>query len=168
MFDYDAFYDRNDGLDVASVPELNAFLQSRFNDDEVSRLSQYLDDERAASLAGSSPKIRDLPNSYIDLLTISHGGGIAIGDREIAYFEKDSMRNYMIDYQFPVYMPSALPFGLNGGGIFYVFDMRESAVDGEFPIVAASSGNLCYDDAPTIARSIPELVADQTNIEDFL
>ena len=129
MLDNDAFYARNDGLDVVTVPELNVFLQSAFNDDEVSRLSHYLDDERAASLAGSSPTIRDLPNSYIDLLAISHGGAIAVGDREISYFEKDSMRNYMIDYQFPVYMPSALPFGLNGGGIFYVFDMRESAVD---------------------------------------
>ncbi len=168
MLDDKAIYDRNDGLDVLTVSELNAYLQAAFNDEEVARLSPFLDAVRVASLAGSSPTIRDLPNSYIDLLAISNGGGIAVGDREIAYFAKDSMRNYMIDYQFPVYMPYALPFGLNGGGVFYIFDMRKPAIDGEFPILAVSSGNLCYDDAPTIAHSIPELIADQTNVEDLL
>ena len=168
MIDASSFYDRQPGLDIASIAELNAFLQAAFNGDEVFRLSIHLDDDRAASVAGSKPVIRDLPSTYLDLLAISNGGGIAIGEREIAYFESESMRNYMIDYQFPVYMPGALPFGLNGGGVFYVFDMREPAIDQEYPIVAASSGNLCYDDAPTIARSVRELLSDSTNIEDLL
>ena len=168
MIDDSAFYDRQLGLDIATVPEMNSFLQAAFNDDEVSRLSMYLDDELAASIAGSKPEIRDLPKTYLDLLAFSNGGGIAIGEREIAYFETESMRSYMIDYQFPVYMPGALPFGLNGGGVFYIFDMRTPATNNEYPIVAATSGNLCYDDAPTIARSITELLSDPTNIEDFL
>ena len=167
MIDDSVFYDRQPGLDIATAAELNAFLQAPFNDDEVSRLSMYLDDDHAASIA-RKPEIRDLPNTYLDLLAISHGGGIAIGEREIAYFDSESIRNYLIDYQFPVYMPCALPFGLNGGGVFYVFDMREPAIDQEYPIVAASSGNLCYDDAPTIARSVPELLSESTNIEDLL
>ena len=168
MIDDSAFYDRQPGLDIATVPELNAFLQAAFNDDEVARLSMYLDDESASLISGSKPEIRDLPGTYLDLLAISHGGGIEIGEREIAYFEIESMRDYMIDYQFPVYMPGALPFGLNGGAVFYVFDMREPASSNEFPIVAVSSGNLCYDDAPTIARSIPELLSNSINIENFL
>lgn len=168
MIDDSAFYDRQSGLDVATIPELNGFLQAPFDNEEVARLSMYLDDDRAASITGSKPEIRDLPNSYVDLLAISDGGGITIGEREIAYFEAESMRNYMIDYQFPVYMPHALPFGLNGGAVFYIFDMRKPAINGEFPIIAASSGNLCYDDAPAIAQSIRELLADSRNIEDLL
>ena len=167
MIDDSAFYDRNAGLNVALVPELNKFLQAPFNDDEVSRLSTHLDAGRAAAIAGSKPAIRDLPDSYLELLAISCGGGIAIGEREIAYFESEAMRDYLIDYQFPVYMPGGLPFGLNGGGVFYVFDMRAAAVAGEFPILAVSSGNLGYDDAPMIAGSIQELLADPTNIEDY-
>ena len=168
MIDDAAFYDRHPGLDAAAVPELNSFLQSEFSDEEVARLSQYLDAETAAAIPGSKPAIRNLPTSYVELLVISHGGGIAVGDREIAFFERESLRNNLIDYQFPVYMPAALPFGLNGGGVFYVFDMRDAAENGEFPILAASSGNLCYDDAPVIARSIQELLADTTNIEDLM
>ena len=166
--DDEAFYDRNPGLEMGNVAELNAYVQASFNDEEVKRLSQYLDEKLAASIPGTRPLIRDLPTSYLNLLAISNGGGIAIGDREITYFEKESLRDYLVDYQFPIYMSGALPFGLNGGGVFYVFDMRKPAVNGEFPILAASSGDLEYENAPVIAQSIDELLSDETNIEDLL
>ncbi len=168
MIDDGSFFERNAGLDPARIPELNAFLQSEFSDEEIPRLSQFLEEERAVGIPGSKPTIRDLPNSYVELLKLSNGGGIAVGDREIAFFEKESLRCYLVDYQFPVYMPSALAFGLNGGGLFYIFDMREPATDGEYPIVISSSGNLGFNDSPVIAHSIQELLADSTNIEDLL
>ena len=168
MIDESAFYDRNPGLKANATSELNAYLQAAFSDAEVSRLSQYLDAETAASIPGSKPEIRELPAGYVELLTLSNGGGISIGDREIAFFKKQSLREYLVEYQFPIYMPAALPFGLNGGGVFYVFDMRKPATNAEYPILAAASGNLSYDDAPTIAHSMHELFADKTNIEDLL
>ena len=168
MIDENAIYDRKPGLDIDSAPEINAFLQAPFNEDELLRLTQFLDPERAASMHGEKPTIRELPDSYLALLTISNGGGLTVGEREIAYFNKESIRSFLVDYQFPVYMPSALPFGLNGGGIFYIFDMREPSVDGEFPILVASGGNLQYSETPVIANSLAELLNDPRNVEDLL
>ena len=168
MIDDQAFYDKNPPLVIKSADECNGFLQAAFSDEELARLSQYLDEETAASLVGTKPDIRDLPQSYLELLMISDGGGIEIGEREIGYFDKQSIRDYLIDYQFPVYLPGSLPFGLNGGGVFYIFDMRKPATAGEFPILAAESGNLCYDDAPMIAESLEQLLTEPTNIEDYL
>ncbi|MDQ1924612.1 SMI1/KNR4 family protein [Massilia pseudoviolaceinigra] len=168
MINDQAFFERNPGLDLRLVAEMNESLQAKFSDAEISRMSQFLSATDIGSLRGSRPAIRDLPSSYVALLTKSNGGGIVIGNREIAFFDALTLRDYLVDYQFPVYMPGALPFGLNGGGVFYVFDMREAPVDGEFPILAAASGNLEYDSSPTIAHSLQQLLSDLTNIEDFL
>lgn len=169
MIDDDVFFDRNAGLDLATVSDVNAFLQSPYSDDEISRLSQYLDTNTTLSLQNSRPLIQDLPRTYVSLLARSNGGGITIGEREIAYFEQESLRGYLIDYQFPIYMPRSLPFGLNGGGVFYVFDMREPLNNAEdYPILAAASGNLCYDDSPLVAQTLDHLLADHRNIEDLM
>lgn len=166
--DDEAFFELNPGIDVDSIAAANAMLRAPFSDDEVSRLSQYLDSDTVSRLPNTSPSIRDLPESYVMLLARSNGGGFTIGEREVAYFDPKTIRDYLVDYQFPIYMPGALPFGLNGGGVFYVFDMREPAVGPDYPILAASSGNLCYDDSPVIARTLNELVTDTRNIEDLM
>ena len=169
MIDDDAFFEQNAGLDLVTVSDVNAFLQSPYSDDEISRLSQYLDTDTASLLKNSRPQIQDLPRNYVSLLARSNGGGITIGEREIAYFEPQSLRDYLIDYQFPVYMPKSLPFGLNGGGVFYVFDMREPLNNADdYPILAAASGNLCYDDSPLVAQTLEQLLADPVNIEDLM
>ncbi len=40
------------------------------------------------------------------------------------------------------WMPGALPIAFNGGGTFYLFDLRQDPVDGEYPVVSARAGNL--------------------------
>ncbi|MFO1042266.1 MAG: SMI1/KNR4 family protein [Planctomycetaceae bacterium] len=165
--DNEAFFELNPGIDVDSIAAANAMLRAPFSDDEVSRLSQYLDSDTVSRLP-KSPSIRELPESYVTLLARSNGGGFTIGEREVAYFDPKTIRDYLVDNQFPIYMPGALPFGLNGGGVFYVFDMREPAVGPDYPILAASSGNLCYYDSPVIARTLDELVSDTRNIEELM
>lgn len=49
-------------------------------------------------------------------------------------------------YDFPQYMPGALPFASDGDGGFYVFDMRHAAIEGEYPVLTVEAGNLGYDD----------------------
>ena len=68
------------------------------------------------------------------------------GDREFGMFDPKSIREYLLSYQLPEYMPGAVPFALDGGGGFYLFDMRAFPIDGEFPIVFAHSGSLGWDE----------------------
>jgi SMI1/KNR4 family protein SUKH-1 len=166
--DETAFYDRQPGLDPSKVSEVNAFVQAPLTDGEITHLAEYPMPPHAPPPSEWRLEIRDLPSSYVELLLISHGGGITKGEREIGFFGKHELREYLLEYQFPVYMPGALPFGLNGGGVFYIFDMRRSAENGEYPILVASSGNLCYDDAVVVASSVAELLSDPTNVEDLL
>lgn len=117
---------------------------------------------------GWTINLRDLPDSYVELLCISHGGGLTIGEREITYFEDILLREYLLGYEFPVYMPGALPFGLNGGGVFYLFDMRAPARDSEFPILVAHSSYLDFNGATLVAKDVHELLSDKKNVEEFL
>jgi hypothetical protein len=73
-------------------------------------------------------------------------------------------------------MPAALPFAFNGGGVFYLFDMREPAdADGEYPVVAAHAGNLgwaghdeCYPpECWPVADGLAQACRGRTNIEDL-
>ncbi|NOK63443.1 MAG: hypothetical protein GFH27_549347n2 [Chloroflexi bacterium AL-W] len=95
-------------------------------------------------------------------------GGLFVNkEREIGFFGAHDIRAYLLNYHFPEYMPLAVPFGLNGGGVFYVFDMRNPPSDREFPILASSAGVLDFDDSPIIAYSLAELFAGTDHIEDL-
>jgi hypothetical protein len=74
-----------------------------------------------------------LPASYLGLLAWSDGCGATNGKREFGFLGTKSLREYMLCYHFPEYMPGSVPFALDGGGIFYVFDMREAARGGRVP-----------------------------------
>lgn len=61
----------------------------------------------------------------------------------------------MIEYCTPLSMPEAMPFALNGGGELYFFDMRgDPDADGEFPILLAEAGNLCFTDSELIGETL--------------
>jgi hypothetical protein len=67
-------------------------------------------------------------------------------------------------------MPGALPFAFNGGGTFYLFDMRRPARKGEYPIVCTHSGNLGWepDEHVRIAASFEAACRGAVNVDDLM
>ena len=89
-----------------------------------------------------------LPASYLDFLRWSNGGEFLNGDRCFSpFFAAGQVRGYLLGYNIPQYMPGAVPFAFDGGGRFYLFDMRQGPIDGEYPVLFVGAGNLGYDDA---------------------
>ncbi len=84
-----------------------------------------------------------LPADYLDFLSWSNGGEFRTGDRWFQFFPATDpvhgLRAMLLAYRIPQYMPFALPFAMDGGGGFYLFDMRDPA--DEPPIVWAHAGS---------------------------
>ena len=104
---------------------------------------------------------RPFPESFVEFLRWSNGGNFVRGERNFCMFGTQSIREYLLAYQIPEYMPGAVPFAFDGAGGFYLFDMRDEPIDGEYPIVMAHSGSLGWDDdqmklADTFLQSITE------------
>jgi hypothetical protein len=120
-----------------------------------------------------------LSPSYLALLAWSGGGDFGTGERWFQLFPVDGpsgVRAMTLAYHLPEYMPAALPFAFNGGGVFYLFDMREPAdADGEYPVVAAHAGNLgwatheeCYPpQCWPVADGLEQACRGRTNIEEL-
>lgn len=105
---------------------------------------------------------RRFPESYVDFLRWSNGGDYDLGERFWMLFSVAEIRGHLLDYQLPEYMPGAVPFGFDGAGTFYLFDMREAPIDGEYPIVMAHSGSLGWDedDSLLLAQTFPQAIAN--------
>ena len=59
--------------------------------------------------------------------------------------------------------PGPLPFAFDGGGRFYVFDMRKVAIYGEYPALLTDSGALFYAEAEFVVMSF---VGDCTSVKE--
>lgn len=97
---------------------------------------------------------RPLPASYLSFLRWSNAGHFQNGGRLFQMFGT-GLRNMMISYNMPQYMPGALPFAFNGGGVFYLFDMRAPAVGGEYPIHCAHAGSVTCSAKSSATRCVP-------------
>jgi len=88
---------------------------------------------------------RPLPAAYLGFLAWSDGGEFRTGDRWFQFFSTldpgHGVRAVLLAYHLPQHMPGALPFAFNGGGTFYLFDLRQPAVAGEYPIVCSHAGS---------------------------
>jgi len=111
------------------------------------------------------------PKSYFDYLAYSNGGQYCHDDYDIILFSTKEFRENLLGYNVPEYMPKALPFGGNGGGDFYFFDMRSKQeqesgeveeiispsfgceAQTEFPIYFASYIGMSYENATFVADS---------------
>ncbi|MFD0621277.1 SMI1/KNR4 family protein [Paenibacillus sp. GCM10027629] len=109
-----------------------------------------------------------LPDSYLQFLRYSNGGEFGNGDRYFQFFGAAEFREMNLAYELPEYMQGAVSFGMDGCGNHYVFDMRNDMRDGEYPILAAHSGNLGYEDSKKVADSFAELCIGTTSIDDEL
>jgi len=107
---------------------------------------------------------RPLPPSYRDFLLWSDGGSFRTGERRFdAFLPVGKLREYLLAYHVPQFMPGGLPFAMDGGGGFYLFDLRADSIDGEYPIVFAHAGNLGWDDAVPIAQTFPDACRGDTD-----
>lgn len=111
---------------------------------------------------------KPLPASFLDFLKWSNGGAFINGDQKFdPIFSTKTLRDYLVSYAVPQYMPEALPFAFDGGGNFYLFDMRSDSASGEHPVLFTATGNLGYDDAVLVADSFLETCKGTTDRRDF-
>lgn len=107
---------------------------------------------------------RPLPSPYINFLHWSNGGSFFNHDRHFDPFLSCSeLRQYLIAYHFPQYLPGAVSFALDGNGNAYFFDMRQEPTAGEYPILLANLGSLRYEQAVTVGSSFIEVCAGVTD-----
>lgn len=151
-----------------SQPELAAIrrdLQNPFpKSDPLYHTYQPLDPTRWVLPA--SP----LSPDYLSLLRWSNGGELRTGERWFQFFPAldpvHGVRAMLLAYHVPEYLPGAVPFALNGGGVSYFFDVRAASVDGEYPICCADCGNLgwgkdeCVQIASTFAEACRGLISE--------
>lgn len=117
---------------------------------------------------------KPLPDDYINLLRWSNGGWCRSGEREFGFFPtsdaKCGVRAMLLAYHLPEYMPLALPFAFNGGGVFYLFDMREKAFAGEYPVVCSHAGNIGWGSGEyrIVAESFLAACRGKNNVDSLL
>lgn len=109
-----------------------------------------------------------LPEAYLHLLRYSNGGEFMNGKRYFQFFSTEELRAMMLAYEFPQYMPGGVPFAMDGNGHHYIWDMRTPRTDHAYPILAAHSGNLGYEDAGLIADRFETLCQGTVSVEDIL
>jgi hypothetical protein len=116
---------------------------------------------------------RPLPPAYLSLLRWSDGGEFKTGERWFQFFPalsaRHGVRAMMIAYQLPQYMPGAVPIAFNGGGTFYLLDMRQPAVDGEYPVVCADAGYLAWESRAhcVVADTFVAACRGRVNVDDM-
>jgi hypothetical protein len=113
------------------------------------------------------PAGRPVPPSYLSFVRHSDGGEFRNGDRLFQMWGT-GLREFLISYHVPQYVPLAVPFAFNGGGVMYLFDMRNPpGADGEYPILCAGSGRLTFDPhhSPKVADSFPDVCRGRFNVE---
>jgi len=102
---------------------------------------------------------RHLPASYLAFLRYSNGGFFEGAHRNFdPLFSTNELREYMLAYGIPSWMPLSLPIGFDGGGSFYLLDMRNESINNDYPVLFVHADNLGYDEAITLARSFSEFI----------
>jgi len=87
----------------------------------------------------------DLPRNYLAFLQWSNGGAFRKGTKWFdPIFQTEEVRGYLLAYDLPERMPGVLPFAFDGGGTFYIFDMRQPPRDGEYPVLVSHASNLGF------------------------
>ncbi len=151
-------------LKTEELSTVKSYLGSPLTENEISALDDLCS-------ATSDVKYLDwklpsyiLPDELVELLQYSNGGNFYNGDREIGLFGLEDIRDYYLRYLFPEYQPGAVPFGFNGGGTFYAYDLRKTSKYP--PIIATSSGCLDWDESVVIGHSLGDVFSKTIDIDD--
>jgi hypothetical protein len=107
----------------------------------------------------------ELPPAYESFLLSSNGGAVRNGEMEFRFFSTRDLRDAMLRYHVPEYMPMAIPLGLDGSGNLALFDARSPLVAGEFPVLVAAAGNLGFDDARLLADTFEQFCRRTLRVE---
>ncbi len=116
---------------------------------------------------------RPQPPAYLSLLRWSDGGQFRTGERWFQFFPAvdpgHGVRAMLLAYQLPQYMPGALPVAFNGGGTFYLLDLRRPAAGGEYPVVCAHAGYLGWEPEAcwVVADSLAAACRGAVNVDDL-
>ncbi|MFE4569542.1 SMI1/KNR4 family protein [Paenibacillus chitinolyticus] len=110
----------------------------------------------------------ELPGAYAEFLRYSDGGEFRTGERYFQFFSTSDLREMNLAYELPEYMPLSVSFAMDGCGNHYLFDMRKAPVEGEYPILAAHSGNLGYDECVRVADSFEALCRGKRSLDEEL
>jgi hypothetical protein len=109
-----------------------------------------------------------LPSRWLEFLAWSNGGLVTNGEMEFCFFGAADIREFLLAYQIPEYMPQAIPLGLDGAGNFALLDVRQPLQGGEYPIVGAAAGNLGFEDARCLAPGFEAFCRRTESIETTL
>ncbi|MDY0282481.1 MAG: SMI1/KNR4 family protein [Salinivirgaceae bacterium] len=173
------------GADDDEIEKFVSSIQLPLTESEADEISQNLKNPFPpthplhASYKPFDPKKwmmpdKPLPADYVSLLRWSNGGWCRSGEREFGFFPtsdaKCGVRAMLLAYHLPEYMPLALPFAFNGGGVFYLFDMREESIAGEYPVVCSHAGNIGWGHGEynIVAESFSAVCRGKTNVDHLL
>jgi len=155
----------DDAIATVFAPLTQAEIESIISDQ---RNPWRVDDLRHASWKPIDPRTwalpsHSLPPQYVDFLKWSDGAAWQTGEREFSCFGCADLRSYMLNYHFPEYQPGAVPIGLDGGGIFGVFDLRTPS---NHQVLAVGSGVPDWSDVLPIAETFEAFCRDTTRVAD--
>jgi hypothetical protein len=137
-----------DGASPRDLAQLDDDLRRALSKSEIKRLTAELERmqlERSIDPSAWTLPSMPLPPTFQSFLAWSNGGEFVRGSRSFGFFGTKEIREYLLGYSVPQWMPGAAPFAFDGGGTFYMFDMRRMPVDGEYPILFVQAGNLGYE-----------------------
>lgn len=104
---------------------------------------------------------RPLPQDYRELMFLSNGGALWHLDHwYLRFLHTKDILVYREAYGFDK-MPGSLPFGNDGGGECFVFDIRSKHPDGQYPILAVNYVSIGWDETMFIAPNIRSMVQFQ-------
>ena len=86
-------------------------------------------------------------NDLSSVSAVSNGGAFSIGDGQFdPFFSCTEVRSYLLDYMVPEYLPGFVPFAFDGGGGFYLFELRNGGATPELPVYYCHAGSLGFDE----------------------
>ena len=107
-----------------------------------------------------------LPQAYLEFLLWANGGWFVNGRRAFdPLLPLQEVRGFVLNYEFPHYMPGALPFALDGGGGFYTFDLRSPR--GPAPVLWTHASDLGFESARPVATSFRDCLSGRSDPAAF-
>jgi hypothetical protein len=127
-----------------------------------------------AEMNAVSPKTRlwripqpPLPTSYLDLLRFSNGGAFRVGDRYFdPLFTTTQVREFLLAYAIPEHLPGLLPVAFDGGGGFYLLDLRVPPAHGDCPVVFSHASILDPEDLVLVGETLVQACTDPRDPDD--